>query len=96
MGVAKRLLEHQELQRSVAFDIAREAGCIAECEFHEGTFIDQFSDPSDAYRLGNNKFSEGELDGRFDTRKEMTDAIKAAIDESGMECYACSAVFNAR
>ena len=94
MGFAKQLSERQEVQRSVAFGFAREAGCIAECEFHEGIFINRFLDPSEAYRLGNSKF--GELDRIFDTRKEMTDAIKADIDESGEECCACSAVFNAR
>ena len=96
MGFAKRLLEHRELQQSVALGIACEAGNVVECEFHEGIFIDQYSDPSDAYRLGNSKFSKGELDEVFYDRREMTDAIKAAIDESGTECPACTAIFTAR
>ena len=93
MGLAKRLLQHQEDQRSVANQIACEAGCLEECQFHEGTYVNQDSDPSDAYRLGNSKFTRGDLGGVFDTRREMTDEIKAAIEESALECYACAKAF---
>ena len=95
MGLTKRLLERREHQRSIATSIACEAGCLEECEHHEGTYINQYSDPTDAYRLGNAKFTNGEIDGVFDTRGEMTDEIKAAIDDSADECYACARVFGA-
>ena len=93
MGLAKRLLEHQENQRTAATQIACEAGCLAECEFHERTFVDQHSDPSDAYRLGNSKFTKGELESVFHTRREMTDAIAAAIKSSAAECPSCIRMF---
>ena len=89
MGVTKRMLEHREYQRNVANRIACEAGCLKECEYHEGVLIKQCSDPTDAYRVGNSKFTKGEIDDVFDTRKEMTDEIKAAIEEAADECYIC-------
>ena len=92
MSFRKRLLEHQENQRRVAIGIACEAGSLAECEFHAGTFVWR-SDPCDAYRLGNSKFTKGELKGVFRTRREMTDEIKAAIENSVVECQWCARVF---
>ena len=89
MGFTKRWLEHQENQRTVAIQIACEAGCLAECKFHEGIFVDQHSDPSDAYRIGNSKFTNGELESVFHDRMKMTDAIKAAIKNSAAECPMC-------
>lgn len=42
-----------------------------------------------AYRLGNHKFSKGDLP-MFHDRREMTDAIQNAVNEAGMDCYYCS------
>ena len=93
MGRAKKNSEHNETQRYIAKSIACEAGCIEECKYHEGTFVDLLSDPADAFRLGNSKFTRGELDRVFRTRKEMTDEIKAAIKDAADECYACARMF---
>ena len=46
-------------------------------------------DPSDAYRLGNARFSRGEA-GDFRSRWELTDAIQSAIEQAGDECYLCA------
>ena len=93
MGRAKRILEHKQDQRDTANSIACEAGCIKECKYHQGAFVNQHSDPADAFRLGNSKFTKGELDRVFRTRKEMTDEIKAAIEDAADECYACARMF---
>ena len=92
MGLTKRIWEQRQDKRSVAQWIACKAGCLKECEFHEGTFVNQHSDPTDAFRLGNSMF-KGKLDKVFDTRKEITDEIKAAIEESADECYSCVRLF---
>ena len=93
MGRAKQILEHKQNQRDIANSIACEAGCVEECKYHEGTFVDRLSDPADAFRLGNSKFTRGELDRVFRTRKEMTDEIKAAIEDAADKCYACARMF---
>jgi hypothetical protein len=48
-------------------------------------------DIEDAYRPGNARFTAGELSSVFEHRREMTDAIKKAVQENNSdECYACA------
>jgi hypothetical protein len=82
MGVAKRLMEHHEHQRGVAVSIAIQAGVLMVCEYHEDCVFDGGRDPEGAYKLGNAKFTAGELTEVFETRKEMTDSIKDAIEDN--------------
>lgn len=91
MSQAKRLLEAQEEKRRVAMEIAIAAGVINRCEFHGDCLFMGGAEQESAYKLGNYKFGKNELAHVFETRKEMTDAIKAAIEEIGLEeCYRCS------
>jgi hypothetical protein len=90
MGITKRMMEEQEEQRRIATEIAIEAGVLVSCEYHEEVY-DAFSgDETPAYKLGNYKLSNGKLGGVFSSPREMTDAIKAAIEDAGMECYSCA------
>jgi hypothetical protein len=92
MGATKRQMEHYENQRNVAIRIAIQAGVLKRCENHEDCVFDGGSDPQGAYMLGNAKFTREELKGIFDTRPEMTDCIKKAIEEHhGIdECPRCA------
>ena len=91
MGQAKKHMEQMEDKRNLAISIAVEAGALEECDRHPGTFTEGGSDVEDAYKLGNLKVSSGELEGAFDSRREMTDLIKEVVDElSGGECYSCA------
>ncbi len=91
MGIAKRHMEEMEDKRNLAIRIAVEAGVLDECEYHDGTFTEGSNDIEEAYKLGNSRISSGELDGAFDSRREMTDLIKAVVDElSADECYSCA------
>ena len=42
-----------------------------------------------AYMLGNARFTAGALKGVFDDRREMTDAIKKAVEGSAIEGSPC-------
>ena len=86
MSFAKRLMEHHEHQRDVAISIAIQAGALKRCEYHSDCVFDGGSDPQGAYKLGNAKFTSGELKGTFDERTEMTDCIKKAIEEHYLYC----------
>jgi hypothetical protein len=90
MGFAKRLLEEREQQRDVATVIAVDAGVLKRCEFHDIVYDPLAGDNTPAYKLGNYRLSAGELKGVFSSSREMTDAIKSAIDDAGMECYDCA------
>ena len=84
------MMEHKDNQRAVATDIALRAGVLVRCEFHETVYDALAGDDAAAHELGNSLFSSGELKGVFSDREEMTDAIQAAIDEAGPECYSCA------
>jgi hypothetical protein len=92
MSQAKRSLEAQENKRRVAAEIAISAGVINRCEMHKDCLFAADADKAGAYKLGNHKFDNNELEGVFETRLEMTAAIKAAIeDNSGQEeCPRCN------
>jgi hypothetical protein len=91
MSGAKRLMERAETVRSAAIGIALQAGTLNHCMIHEDCIIEGNGDVEGAYRLGNYKFSRGELAGIFESRREMTDAIKAVVEENGgAECPQCS------
>ena len=90
MGIAKELMMHEAHQLDVASDIAVDSGVLARCAYH-GTITHSLSgDPSPAYALGTARFKEGEFEGTFSNRTDMTNAIKAAIDDAGMDCSGCS------
>jgi hypothetical protein len=84
MGYMKELMLKQEYQASVATDIAVEAGALERCEYHEDIVLDPMGDYTPAYKLGNYRFSQGQLRDVFESRTEMADAIKAAIDDACM------------
>ncbi len=91
MGQAKRELEEQECKRQTALQIALEAGVLATCELHEDCFLEGNEDIEGAYKLGNLKITNGELQGAFSSRREMTDTIKEVVEEhSAGECPSCA------
>ncbi len=89
MSRAKREMERLEGLTDAATSIALKTGAIAECEFHDGIYIDQEDDEavSHAYALATNKVKAGEVDG---TREEMMEAVKEAIGSAGDGCYLCA------
>ena len=90
MSFAKRLLEKQNEQYGVAIGIALKGGVLRQCEMHE-ILMEGGKDIENAYRLGNARFTAGELSNVFENRLEMTDAIKKAVQENNSdECYACA------
>lgn len=91
MSFAKRLIEMQEEQYQTTVGIGLQAGALQRCEYHSYVIFDGPNNIEDAYKLGNFKFSNGEMKNIFDSRREMTDSIKHAIaDNNGPDsCWAC-------
>ena len=91
MGRAKNEMMRQESLLGEATGIAVDAGVLERCEFHSEIVWDLSGDREDAYKLGNARFSKGELLNHFESRRELTDAIKDAIEQSGMDgCPRCA------
>lgn len=90
MSQAKRMLEAEETRRDAAIRIAIVAKVLHPCENHPDILLDSGEDIQGAYRIGNAKFSAGELSGIFDSRRQMTDAIKAVVSDHPLEdCPIC-------
>lgn len=89
MGFTKRLIDRQEHQVKVATQIALEAGVLQRCPYHE-TILDSGEDIEGAYRLGNARYSAGTYAKDFSDRREMTDAIKKAVEDRSDECFQCA------
>lgn len=65
----------------VALGIVIEAGVLKQCKEHNGSYFRGNEGIEKAYKLGNAKFTAGELKGTFESRREMTDKIKDVIDQ---------------
>ena len=91
MSQVKRLIEKQEAQHDAAISIAVAGGSLKRCEWHPDIVMDAGEvDHSYAYRVGNAKLKAGELEDLFDSPREMTDAVKAAIDDHALDyCPRC-------
>ncbi len=91
MGGAKRMLEEHERKLAIATQIAVEAGALKTCELHDDTYMEGDRDVQEAYKLGNTKFTKGDIAGEFESRTEMTDYIKRAVEElASDECGSCA------
>lgn len=88
MGQAKDKMMRDDENRGWALGIARRAGVLSYCPIHL-THSQALGDIEDAYKLGNSRYSAGELDGMFESRREMTDCIKEAVESCLDQCYEC-------
>ena len=90
MGGAKLMMEEHDSKIAFASRLAIRAGTLTICEIHEQV-LEGTGDLEAAYKLGNTEFSAGSLDGKFESRREMTDYIKEAVEENNSdECVACA------
>ena len=91
MGSTKRLLDDYEAMRTAALTIAIKAGVLGACEFHDDGIYQTGEEIEGAYKLGNAQFTAGELGDVFPARRDMTDAIKAVVeDHPAEECTRCA------
>lgn len=88
MGSQKHEMMRAEEQQAAALQIARQVGALQYCARH-GNYSRGVGDIESAYSLGNARFTRGELDGLFDDRRQMTDAIQSAVASCQAECYPC-------
>ena len=89
------MMKEQEKQYSVALKIAIDAGVLIRCVHHGDAVFKSDADIQQAYVLGNERFSKGELVAAFGFRKEMTDAIKDTVGAHQAEaCPDCTETQN--
>ena len=80
--------EAAESNREEAQRIALQAGAIEKCPFHSDVLLDSGNSEGEvlAYKIGVAEFRDKEIGGLFRNVREVTDAIKEAIQNV---CYVC-------
>jgi hypothetical protein len=91
MGIMETLyfegLERQDIGEELAVD----AGILKRCEWHEFVYQDDW-DLERAYRLAAWRFKRGEVPGPFYSQRDVTDAIKAAVEDATLNCPRCEKI----
>ena len=88
MGQAKHKMEQQWEIHETAIQILMDVGCIKECPYHPGNYIEKDDDLQPAYAKGNSMITSGEFDYN---RRELSDAIKGIFDSELFEdCPDCT------
>ena len=78
-----------EEKREEALQIALEGGAVERCPIHKDYLYDT-GDPTTAYKVANRRFTDGELRENWESRQELTDAIKQIGEEAGIDvCPSC-------
>jgi hypothetical protein len=91
MSQIDRMMDEHEEHRAWGAQIALEAGVLKRCKFHDCVYYAD-GEIIPAYKLGNYKFTKGELSNIFSERTEMTDAIKGAVEDAALSCWVCDKI----
>ncbi len=87
MGQAKHKMEQQWEIHETAIQILMDVGCIKECPYHPGNYIEKDDDLQPAYAKGNSMITSRKMDYN---RRDLSDAIKDAFAETLEECPDCA------
>ena len=99
MGLYKELIFDKEVilegqeREAIAEDLAVEAGVLKRCPWHELTYQDHW-DLEPAYRMAAWRFKRGEVPGPFDSQRDLTDVIKAVVEDAPLCCLRCGKMRN--
>ena len=94
MSLSRFQIESLQERWDEAIEIAIKGGALQRCKYHEHVVLDVFGDPETTYKIANAKFTSGELQAEFASRRDLTDTIKAVIDDANLECWACAKIFD--
>lgn len=90
MGTEKKLDQDRQNRIDVALGIAIEARVVSTCHLHLHIYLKGEHEIEAAYRLGNTQFTKSELTHTFQSRRQMTDAIKEAVENNVADsCVPC-------
>ena len=91
MSSAKDQIARLEQQRSAAVAIALEVDLLKRCDIHGEVYDPLSNNFEEAYKYGNHLFSQHDpLVAVFESRTEMTDALKNITHDYGDECPDCA------
>ena len=91
MGITKdAYLRELDLQ-ATAEDLAVAWGMLKRCRWHCDFVYQVDWDMERIFRTAAWKFKQGEIPGGFVDQRELTDTLKALVEDAPMECPRCEA-----
>jgi hypothetical protein len=93
MGITKELMLEEQEREAIAEDLAVEAGILKRCPWHERVYQEDW-DLERVYRMAAWRFKRGEVSGRFYSQRDLTDAIKAVVEDAPLVCLHCEKMRN--
>jgi hypothetical protein len=91
MTPMKDLIFDVQARVAIAENLAVEAGILRRCPFHEFTYQESW-DLDRAYRIAVRRFKKGDIPGPFSSQEDVTDAIKAVVDNAPLDCPRCQKI----
>ena len=89
MGITKSAYLRELDQQSVAEEPAVEWGILRRCYLHCDFTYQVDWDLRRMYRMAAWKFKQGEISGPFTDQGELTDALKAVVEDAPTTCPRC-------
>jgi len=89
MGITKDAYLRAQDQQAEAEELAVERGILKKCYLHSDFTYQVDDDLERMYRTAAWKFKRGEISGQFANQLELTDALKAAVENAPTKCPRC-------
>ena len=94
MGITKDAYLRELDQQAVAEELAVEWEILKRCRWHcDFTYQDDW-DLERMYRIAAWRFKRGEIPGPFADQRELTDTLKAIVENAPTECPRCEKMRN--
>jgi hypothetical protein len=97
MGAMSELAIVMDELRDTAAEVAAQTRALVRCPIHGDVLMNNCDDDAlqGAYKLANSKMTKGEIELPMGlTRRDLTDAIKEAVEEGEVECPRCANLFS--
>ena len=88
MSRTKYLLEEKEELFNLAQDILKKIGAISECQYHSGTYIDNYMEENKMYARETSLYKKYYQPSK-DEIKKFQAILQEVINNSSDECYSC-------
>lgn len=96
MGAMSELAIVMDELRATAAEVAAQTRALVRCPIHGDVLMNNCDNYAlqGAYKLANYKVSKGEIELPMGlTRRDLTDAIKEAVEERELDCPRCANLF---
>ena len=93
MSFTKRGMDDDNKNRAIAVSILLAVDYFERCEYHEEVIYQTYGELEEAYKYGNANWEKNGYSEVFESRREMTDAIKSVAEDPDYgndQCERCA------